>query len=57
MKKICITIDKESENKNAIENTEEEVKYEIPKSHNEIGMTYVTMNDFIFDHKEKTQIV
>ena len=31
-------------------NTEEEVKYEIPKPVNEIGMAYVTMKDFIFTY-------
>lgn len=59
MKKWLI-LDDELANKNqtTTENTEEEVKYEIPKPVNEIGMAYVTMKDFVFDpEQQQAQIV
>lgn len=36
---------------------EEEVKYEIPKPLNEIGISYVTMKDFKFNPEQQAQIV
>jgi len=47
-----------NQNKTTDENTEGEVKYEIPKAVNEIGMTYLTMKDFIFDpEQQQAQVV
>lgn len=40
-------------NQTTAESMQEEVKYAIPKPHNEIGMTYVTMKDFIFDPEQQ----
>lgn len=42
-----------NQNQTTAENTDEEVKYEIPKPVNEIGMAYVTMKDFIFDPEQQ----
>lgn len=45
-------------NQTTAENIEEEVKYEIPKPVNEIGMSYVAMKDFIFDpEQQQAQVV
>lgn len=47
-----------NENQTTTETIEEEVKYEIPKPLNEIGMTYVTMKDFLFDpEQQQAQVV
>jgi len=47
-----------NQNQTTAENIEEEVKYEIPKPVNEIGMTYVAMKDFIFDpEQQQAQVV
>jgi len=47
-----------NQNQTTAEHTEEEVKYEIPKPVNEIGITYVTMKDFIFDpEQQQAQVV
>lgn len=36
---------------------EETVKYEIPKSLNEIGLSCVTIKDFLFDREQPIQVV
>jgi len=47
-----------NQNKTTDENIEGEVKYEIPKPVNEIGIAYVTMKDFIFDpEQQQAQVV
>lgn len=42
---------------NTNKSKEEEVKYEIPKSLNGIGISYVTMKDFIFDPEQQVRVV
>lgn len=42
-----------NQNQTKTETSEEDVIYEIPKPVSEIGMTYVTMQDFIFDPEQK----
>lgn len=37
--------------------TEEIVKYEIQKSLNEVGLSCVTIKDFLFDPEQPTQVV
>lgn len=47
-----------TQNQTTAENTEEELKYEIPKPVDEIEMAYVTMKDFIFDpDQQQAQVV
>ncbi|XP_060872661.1 proto-oncogene tyrosine-protein kinase receptor Ret-like isoform X1 [Metopolophium dirhodum] len=58
---MCYFMDDEeltNQNKTTEENIEGEVKYEIPKPVNEIGIAYVTMKDFIFDpEQQQAQVV
>lgn len=47
----------EKQNQSTNENIETEVIYEIPKHLNEVGMSYVTMKDFVFDSEQQEHIV
>lgn len=39
------------------QNIKEEIKYATPKPVNEVGISYVTMKDFIFDTNQQAQVV
>lgn len=56
---IILFTDEEPPNQKQIsECIKEEIEYEIPKSVNEIGISYVTMKDFKFDSEnQQAQVV